>query len=361
MHNFNENHHERGSALTTIMLLIVFVAFGAVAYVSGQKNVLQQFQTQFQQSQLASAVGMAKKADEDKPAADPVNNPVVARVNGEEITRSEVLAMVQKMPPQMQQIPMEQLLPLSVEQLITNVIIDEKAAKANLANDPDVKEQLATVREQLVRTKYVENAVDERLTDERLKEAYQEYVENFPETEEVKAAHILVQEEAVAKDAIAKLKGGADFAALAKELSKDGTAANGGDLGFFAAQEVVPEFAEATFGAEPGLIEAPVKSQFGYHVIRVDEKRIRPVEAYEDVKPFLEQEMQRQVFEETLQEWKEAADIERFDINGNPLGQQEPAAGAEEAEDASEDAEAADEGASADAEAAPEEEAAESE
>lgn len=330
MHTINQNNSERGSALTTIMLLIVFVAFGAVAYVSGQKNVLQQFQTQFQASQLAGVVGMAKKNDKEM-AADPVSNPVVARVNGEEITRAEVLAMVKKMPAQMQQIPVEQLLPISVEQLITNVIIDEKAKKANLANDADVQEQLATVKDQLVRTKYVENAIDERLTDERLKEAYQEYVDNYPETEEVRAAHILVDDEDVAKNAIKKLKDGADFAALAKELSKDGTAQNGGDLGFFAASEVVPEFAKATFGAEPGLIEQPIKSQFGFHVIRVDEKRVRPVEEYADVKPFLEQEMQRQVFEETIQEWKEAANIERFDINGNPMGQQEPAAGSEDA------------------------------
>lgn len=341
MHTINTHNSERGSALTTIMLLIVFVAFGAVAYVSGQKNVLQQFQTQFQTSQLASAVGMAKK-DDKAMAADPVNNPVVARVNGEEITRGEVLALVKQMPPQMQQIPVEQLLPISVEQLITNVIIDGKAQNANLENDADVKEQVAKVQEQIVRTKYIENAIDERLTDERLQEAYQEYVDNFPETEEVSAAHILVDDEAVAKDAIKKLKDGADFAALAKELSKDGTAQNGGDLGFFAASEVVPEFAKATFGAKPGLIGAPIKSQFGFHVIRVGEKRMRPVEEYADVKPFLEQEMQRQVFEETIQEWKEAANIERFDINGNPMGQQEPAAGSEDEASAVEDTEAVD-------------------
>lgn len=315
---------ERGSVLTNMLLLVVLVAFGAVAYISGQKDVLSKFTTAMMQSEMANVV---RGKQTEQVETDPGLNPVVAKVNGEEIRRNEVLALVQQMPPQMQQIPIEQLLPMSVDQLITNALVDEQAAQANLGNDPEVREEVSKIKDQIIRAKYVEREIDSRLTEERVQVAYQEYVDNFPETEEVKAAHILVDEKAVAEDVISRLKDGADFAELAKELSKDGTALNGGDLGFFAKGEVVPAFEDAAFNADVGLIDKPVQSQFGFHVIRVDEKRIRPVEELAVVEPFLRQEMQRQIFEEAVAEWKEAANIERFDINGNPLGQQEPAAG----------------------------------
>ncbi len=132
---------------------------------------------------------------------------------------------------------------------------------------------------------------------------------------------------------------GEDFAALAKENSKDGSAENGGDLGYFAQNEVVPEFASAAFATDVGsYTKTPVKSEFGFHIIKVEEKRKRPPAPYEQVKPYLEQELQRAIVDEVLKEWKEAASIERFDINGAPLPEQTAPAAGEEESDAAEPA-----------------------
>ncbi len=254
------------------------------------------------------------------------SNPVLAVVDGEEIKRQDVVAIVNEMPPQMKQIPMIQLLPMALEQLINNKIIDKKAANAGLENDKDVLEQLAKVKEQLIRVKFLENVINEKVTDESLKAKYDEYVANFPDVEEVKAAHILVEDEKTAKAIIKRLDKGEAFSDLAKENSTDGTSETGGDLGYFTKGDVVPAFGDAAFAIEiGGYTKTPVKSDFGYHIIKVEDKRKRPPAEFAQIKPYMEQEMHRSVLEEVIKEWKETVDIERFDVNGNPLPTEENA------------------------------------
>lgn len=313
---------EKGGALGVVLVIVLLIGTAAVSFIAGQKN----------SSVAIPGVGQVASSVTDNPAAvntDDKTNPVLAIVDGKEIRRQDVVKLVNSMPPQMQQIPIEQLFPLALEQTISNSLIDKKAKASGLSNDPDIKKQLAQAKEQLIRSKFIENAVNERLTDERLKESYDGYVAGFPELQEVKAAHILVEDEKKAKEIISKLNKGEDFATLAKENSQDGSAENGGDLGYFSENEVVPEFAAAAFSLDSGsYTKTPVKTQFGFHVIRVDEKRKRPPAPFEQVQQFLAQELQRTIVDEVLNEWKSAANIERFDINGNPLPQQTaPAAG----------------------------------
>ncbi len=328
MTNNNKRSHEEmnseyGGGAVAILVILVIAAVGVLAYISGKKDLLN--------TDALEVPSVIAKADVEN-APDPENNPVVVKIGKEEITRQDVIDLVNQMPPQMQQIPMPQLLPMAVEQLVSNKIVDEKAKNAGLGRDKDVLAQLAEVKKQIIRSKFLENEIEARITEERLKAAYDKYVENFPKVEEVKAAHILVDEEKTAKDIIKKLKKGDSFADLAKENSKDGSAEGGGDLGYFAKTDVVPEFAEAAFALKAGAYtQKPVKTDFGYHIIKVEEKRQRPPAAYEEATQYLEQEMQREVLDEALNEWKSAVTIERFDMNGKPLAEKEPAAG--EAED----------------------------
>ena len=309
---------EQGNAAVSLLAIIVVAGF---SYFAGQKNILNL-------GSLSSGLNVAEDAQTISK-----DNPVIVKVNGDSITRQDVMAMVNAMPPQMKQMPAEQLFPMAIEQLINNEVIDSQAKNAGLGNDPDVLKQLAEVKENLVRSKYVENVVKEKATDELVKKEYDNYVATFPEVEEARAAHILVEDEALAKSLISKLNAGEAFADLAKEHSVDGSGAGGGDLGYFVASEVVTEFSEAAFKLAPGeYTKSPVKSQFGYHIIRLDEKRMRKPQEFAELKDMMTQELQRQVFEETMKEWKEAANIERFDINGNPLPEvgvetQAPAAG----------------------------------
>ncbi len=310
---------QHGNALVVVLVVLLVAALGGMAYMSGKMDSV--------------------KGDMDTDVAESESsagqeNPVVAVVNGKDIKRQEVLNLMGDMPAQMRQMPVEQLFSLAIEQLINNQIVDKNAAKSGLEKDEDVKKQLKIAKTQIIRTKYVENEVKARITEEKLKNAYQEYLKNFPEIEEVKVAHILVGDEDTAKSLIKKLNNGDDFASLAKENSKDGTAANGGELGYFAKSDVVPSFADAAFATQVGTYtKKPVKSDFGYHIIRVDDKRTRPPAPYEQAKPFIEQELQRELLGEVIQDLRKDADIERFDINGNPLPEdQEPAAGDEESE-----------------------------
>ena len=315
------NSGQQGNALVIVLVVLIVAAVGALAFMSGKMGNVP-----------AAGEAPAQVAQTQTPA-DPATpeqtDPVVARVDGADIKRSEVVQMVNMMPPQMQQIPLEQLLPIAIEQLVNNKIVDKQSAGANLGSDPEVVRQLALAKEQIVRAKFVENAVTKEISEDRLKAKYQDYVKNFPDVEEVKAAHILVDKEDKAKDVIKQLGEGKAFADLAKENSKDNTAQNGGELGYFTKQDVVAPFAEAAFATKVGeYTKKPVKTEFGFHIIKIDDLRKRPPAEYEQAKGFLDQEVRREILEEVFKKWRDSAKIERFDINGNPLPEkQEPAAG----------------------------------
>ncbi len=132
--------------------------------------------------------------------------------------------------------------------------------------------------------------------------------------QEVHARHILVATEEEAKEIEAELKKGADFATLAKEKSKDPSgAANGGDLGYFTKDQMVPEFAEAAFKLDKGQISDPVHTQFGWHIIKVEDKRTKPTPTFEEVKPQLDNYVARRAQEELVDNLRKSAKIERLD------------------------------------------------
>ena len=304
---------QQGNSTIIILAAVALVVAGVLGFLVGKNSGSVSMGT----AQTASNAALFK-ADDTASAGQP--NPVVARVNGSEIKRQEVIDLMNAMPPQMRQVPVEQLYPMALEQVIGNRLADSRASMSALEKDADVQRQLWQAKQQIIRTNFVAKSVAARVSDDAIRAEYDKYVENFPEIEEVKAAHILVDDEKTAKDLIRQLDSGADFATLAKDNSKDGSAERGGELGYFAKTEVVPEFADAAFSTEVGsYTKKPVKSQFGYHIVRVEEKRIRPPATFDRIQPLIRQELERKELQSMLNEWKEAANIERYDINGNPI------------------------------------------
>ncbi|MDB5492309.1 MAG: Foldase protein PrsA precursor [Micavibrio sp.] len=275
---------------------------------------------------LGAAQGWAADAPKDAApaaaAAAPATinqDPVVAKIGKDEIKRSEVFGLITTLPDQVKQMPLDQLFPLALDQVINNKIVGEKAEKAKLEGDPEVAKLTEQAKSQIIRNVYVEHELGKMITEADLKKAYDKAVAAMPK-EEVHARHILVKDEATAKDIIKKLDGGAKFEDLASQSTDGPTAKNGGDLGYFNKTQMVPEFADAAFKLKPGSYSKdPIKTQFGYHVIKVEDKRPITPPKFEDVKAQLDAQVRREKLGTLLEKWQKDASITKFDINGAPV------------------------------------------
>jgi len=248
-------------------------------------------------------------------------DPVVARVNGDAIRRSDVIAAHQGLPPQVQQMPIETIFPLIVDQLVNDRLIAAAGRSQKLQDDPEVKNRLAQLENRVILQVYLTRLVEKAVTEEALKERYAAFAKAAPSGEEVKASHILVEKEDDAKKIIADLKKGGDFERTAREKSIDpGGRQTGGDLGFFTREQMVPEFANAAFNMKKGeLADAPVKSQFGWHVIKVTDRRTQAPPSLEESRAELSQELTREVVQREVDRLKEGATVELFQLDGSPL------------------------------------------
>jgi len=162
--------------------------------------------------------------------------------------------------------------------------------------------------------------VKAKVSDDVLKKKYDAFIKENPPQEEVRARHILLKTEKEANDALAELKKGADFAAVAKSKSTDGSARDGGDLGYFSRGDMVAEFSDAAFAMKPGEVsKAPVKSQFGWHLIKVEDRRLSTAPSFEETKDQLRTEVSQEMAGELVEELRGKAKVERFDLDGKPM------------------------------------------
>jgi len=246
-------------------------------------------------------------------------DPVVARVNGTELHRSDVLTARQMLPAQVQQIPFEQVYPQLLDTLVTNLLAAQAGRKQKLSEDPEVKKRVQWLQDQVIEEVYLGRYIRTAMTDERIKARYDQFLKDQKPQDQVNAKHILVKTEDEAKAVIADLKNGGDFAAIAKEKSNDpGTKATGGDLGWFTKDEMVPEFAEAAFKLQKGqYTETPVKTQFGYHVILLVDRRTAPPPTMEEARPQVVALLQRELIEQKVKELRTGAKIETFNLDGS--------------------------------------------
>src|ERR1700745_4416516 len=223
---------------------------------------------------IAPAVcGCSKNSSSEAPAS--ASDPVIARVNGVDITQGDLALAEEDVGSEMQAVSPEAKREQLISYLADIIMVTQAADKKNLADNPDFKRRLAFLRSKLLMGYELQEEAKTALTDEALKQTYDEAVKSMSGQEEVRARHILVEGEDEAKAIIEQLKGGADFAKLAKEKSKDPGAAEGGDLGYFTKDQMVPEFADVAFKMYPGQLSNPVKTQFGWHVIKVEDRRTK--------------------------------------------------------------------------------------
>lgn len=240
-------------------------------------------------------------------------NTVVAKVNGAEIRQSDVAVAEAELGPSLAQMDPATRRDNIIAFLIDLKIVAKAAEDKKIGDAPDFKQKLGFVRSRLLMDGLLANEGKAAVNDAAMKKVYDEASKQITGEQEVHARHILVETEDQAKDIVAQLKKGADFAELAKKKSKDPGASDGGDLGFFTKDQMVPEFSAVAFALEPGKISDPVKSQFGWHVIKVEEKRDRKAPAFDQVKPQLEAFVVRKAQAEYVAKLRSEAKIERLD------------------------------------------------
>jgi peptidyl-prolyl cis-trans isomerase C len=252
------------------------------------------------------------------PAAGAAADPVVAKVDGQPIHLSDLQGAVQELPANARNMPPASLYPMLLEQMIDGRALVIEARKAGLQNDPTIERQITAATDRVLQTAMLSQIITPTLTDDAIRARYQRDIAGKPGEDEVHARHILVDNEALAKKIIADLKKGGDFAALAKEYSKDPGADHSGDLGFFHKDEMVPEFAAVAFTLQPGQIaDAPVHTQFGWHVIQVLEHRHADPPTFEQARNDLRQKMIQEGIQHALADARSQVTVEKFNLDGS--------------------------------------------
>jgi peptidyl-prolyl cis-trans isomerase C len=203
--------------------------------------------------------------------------------------------------------------------MIDSKLVVQEGKKSKVTEDPAFKKRMAFVEDQVLQDFWIQREVARQVTAEKLQKRYEERLKQMPSEEEVHARHILVSTEDEAKALIAEIKKGAAFDKLAKEKSTDkASGAEGGDLGWFKKSDMVKEFADAAFNLKKDeLTETPVKTQFGYHVIKVEDRRKAPPPAFEEMADQLREEMAREAVTAQLDQLRSGAKIEKFAMDGS--------------------------------------------
>jgi peptidyl-prolyl cis-trans isomerase C len=261
---------------------------------------------------FALALSASAALAQTPPPAAPVDlNAVVATVNGDKLTEREVQLALKEMDPNSGPVD-DQKREEIIGFLINAKLVAKAAAEAKMAEGPDYEAKLEFLRQRVLMQSFLEKAGKDAVSDAEVQKVFDETVKDMKPEEEVRARHILVETEDEAKKAAARIAAGEDFGAVAKEISKDpGSGAEGGDLGYFSKGQMVPEFAEAAEKLEVGKVSAPVKSQYGWHIIKVEDKRTKPLPKLEDVKGQIEEYVSRRGQQDAVKKLLDAAKIER--------------------------------------------------
>lgn len=239
---------------------------------------------------------------------------VVATVDGQPIYHADVVDAHAAQPPERRQMPIDFIYDQLLNQMIDRKLVAGEARRAGVPEEEEFQTRLAAAEEGLLWDTWLFREIESRLNDERLRAVHEVTLENFKSEREIQARHILLETEADAKAVITKLDEGGIFNDLARELSTGPSAPTGGDLGYFVKERMIPEFSEAAFALEVGqYAKAPVKTEFGWHVILVEDSRDTEAPTFEDNRPQLMQAEALKVFEEIVEGLRSGAAVERFD------------------------------------------------
>jgi peptidyl-prolyl cis-trans isomerase C len=274
--------------------------------------------------------GQQPSSSSSKSSGGSASDPVVARVNGMDVRESDLTMAEEDLGPELQQLPPEH----RREQIISyvaDVMLAAQAAEARKLQDTDdFRKRDAFFRRKLLMGLMLQDHARSLVTDEALRKVYDEQIKPMGAAEEVRARHILfradpkdekaqAEAQARAQAAVERIKKGEDFATVATELTEDPSGKeNGGDLDYFTKDQMVPEFANIAFQMSPGQVSNPIRTQFGWHVIKLEDRRNRPVPEFEKVRPQIETFLIRRGQTELIGKLREKAKIERLDGKGAP-------------------------------------------
>ena len=239
---------------------------------------------------------------------------VLARVSNDVITLKEFNEKIEKLPKQYQEIARSQKRKF-LDDIINEELLYKEALKAKVDKDPETQEVIEAAKRKIFISRILKNRIEDRVSvsEENIRKYYDEHSEEFMLPERWRASHILVDTQAEAEEVMERIKQGADFSELARNMSKDATSKQDGDVGYFSKGQLIPEFEKACFELEVGEVSDVVKTQFGYHVIKLTDKKSPEVQDFSNVKSIINKEMEREqkkeLFEKMMADLKNEAKI----------------------------------------------------
>lgn len=258
---------------------------------------------------MMMALAVPAVAQEEAPKDDKV----VAIVNGHEIRVSEVQMATDDIIGQLPDLPPKLRYPFVVEYLIERHLLAQLAVKEGIADTEEYKRRLALYQAKALRDAYFFQKIRPQVTEEEIRKVYDEESVKLQQTERVRARHILVGTEQEAKDILDRLAKGEKFEDLAKQFSLDGSKEYGGDLGYFTQPEMVPEFSKAAFALKVGETSQPIKTDFGWHIIRLEDRKQGAAQPYDQVKSAIRNVLLRRKVGETMEGIRKTAKVEIVD------------------------------------------------
>ena len=268
---------------------------------------------------LLLAISSSKAETKPKPL-EKMETKIVATVDGKPIFLSEIIGMAQRLPEQYRKMSLEAVYPSLLTRAVDSKLVTLEGRRAGFSKDPDVKKRLLDVEDQIISEIFLTKTIGSQVTEEALQKIYSETKSEMASGDQIKARHILLDSEEKAMEIIKKLQAGGEFAKLASEYSTGPSAASGGDLGWFGEGQMVPEFSKAAFALNPGdIVTKPVKTQFGWHIILVEDRKVSAPTSFDEAKEQLASTMSQKLLKELIETLRTKAKIVRFQADGTPI------------------------------------------
>jgi peptidyl-prolyl cis-trans isomerase C len=250
----------------------------------------------------------------------PADDPVVARIDDTEIRRSDLILAQQMMPAKFRKAPLKAVYPVLLKQVINTTLVVRAARTEGLDRTDAIRRRLAAIERRLIEAAYMERAAKGKVSNAAMRARYDAMMAASGGEEEVRVRHILVLEEAEATAIIKELGRGADFAILARSKSIGPSKTRAGDLGYVGRNAVVKPFGDAAFALKIGEVTAkPVKTRFGWHVIKLEDRRAAKTQSFEEMRPQLVRQIRARIASDIVKKMRRGATIVEFDINGKPM------------------------------------------
>ncbi len=247
-------------------------------------------------------------------------DPVVGSVDGKLIYLSDLTRVTNALPEQMQKMPFDSVMPVLLDRLIDHEALAMTARRAGLDKKLDIQREMQAAADQVLERAWLAQITPSQVTEAAIEARFNREYANRPATDEVRARHILVGSEAEAKSVLEELKGGADFAAVARVLSKDPDGKQGGDLGFFRRDQVWPGFADVAFSLQPGQVgPVPIHNEFGWHIVKVEERRLVAPPTLSEVRDKIRQELTNQAVQAAIADARSQMIIHKFNLDGSEI------------------------------------------